>query len=65
MFTPQQTHNISLPQQANAVALQSSTVPASDSSTSTIDIASLMNLMVTMMIVVMMMKMMAGMMSGV
>ena len=49
-------------QQATALPMQSSTIPAQ--STGGIDISELMNLMITMMIVVMMMKMMSGMMSG-
>ena len=52
-------------QQAAALPMQSTTLPASTTSTSQIDIGELMNLMITMMIVVMMMKMMGGMMEGV
>ena len=51
-------------QQAGALPMQSSVLPA-QTSTGGIDITELMNLMITMMIVMMMMKMMMGMMSGI
>ena len=47
-----------------ATAMQSSVLPA-QTTTGGINIAELMNLMITMMIVMMMMKMMTGMMAGV
>lgn len=64
MITPMQTNMFPKigSQQASTVALQSSVIPTQTTSTS-IDITSLMNLMITMMIVVMMMKMMTGAMS--
>jgi len=63
---PLQTTGISLPraQQASALPLQATTIPASTTAAQ-LDITELMNLMITMMIVVMMMKMMSGMMAGV
>ncbi len=51
-------------QQASALPMQSTVLPAQTTGTTGIDIGELMNLMITMMIVVMMMKMMGGMMSG-
>ena len=48
-----------------ATAMQSSVLPAQTDTTGGINIAELMNLMITMMIVMMMMKMMTGMMAGV
>jgi len=51
-------------QQAAALPMQSSTLPAQTNGVG-IDISELMNLMITMMIVMMMMKMMGGMMGRV
>ena len=47
-------------QQASTVAMQSTVIPTDTSTTTGLDMSSLMNLMITMMIVVMMMKMMTG-----
>jgi len=52
-------------QQVHALPMQSTVLPATDTTTGGINITELMNLMITMMIVVMMMKMMSGMMAGV
>ena len=52
-------------QQTNTMPFQASTIPATTTTTSGIDISELMNMMITMMIVMMMMKMMTGMMAGV
>ena len=48
-----------------ATAMQATVLPAQDTTTGGINIAELMNLMITMMIVMMMMKMMTGMMAGI
>jgi len=65
MIRPAQTSSLPLrAQQATNVPMQASTIPASTTATSQLDISALMNLMITMMIVVMMMKMMSGMMTG-
>lgn len=52
-------------QQASALPLQATTIPATTTAANGIDISELMNMMITMMIVVMMMKMMSGMMANV
>ena len=57
---PLQTTSVPFPQQAPSIGLQAGTVPATATTTTQIDISSIMNLMITMMIVVMMMKMMTG-----
>jgi len=60
MIRPLQTTTFPRIGTQQATAMQSTTIPAQTGETGGIDMASLMNLMITMMIVVMMMKMMSG-----